>query len=128
MSPSAAPPGQAGEMIFGPSPFSAHDRGSEIVEIAAVLDTVLVPLEFAPGQVGASGTQGQVIYCRGLWDSTDGGCVDLVIDLVADPNWRIVDVRYWGFTSDRWHLAFDRRATLSVQLADLAPNLPLQLS
>jgi len=114
-------------MRFSPSPFSANDRSSEIVEVAAVLDPVLVPLEFAPAQASASGTQGQVIYCRGLWDSTDGGCVALVIDLVADPEWRIADVRYWGFTSDRWHLAFDRRAALSGQLADLAQNLSRQL-
>lgn len=115
-------------MRFSRSPVSANDRSSEIVEVAVVLDPVLVPLEFAPAQVSASGTQGQVIYCRGLWDSTDGGCVDLVIDLVADPDWRIVDVRYWGFTSDRWHLAFDHRATLAGQLANLAQGLPRQLS
>ncbi|MEZ5410475.1 MAG: hypothetical protein R2761_20780 [Acidimicrobiales bacterium] len=115
-------------MRFGPSPVSADDRRSEIVEVAVVLGPVLAPLEFAPAQVSASGPQGQVIFCRGLWHSTDGGCVDLVIDLVADPDWRIVDVRYCGFTSDRWHLDFDRRATLGDQLANLAQGLPRQLS
>lgn len=115
-------------MDYGPSAFAADDRSSEIAEVAAVLDPVLVPIGFAPAQLGASGAGGQVTYCRGLRDSTDGACIDLVIDLVADPEWRIADVRYWGFTSDRWHLAFDRQATLSLQLADLAQTLPAQLS
>ena len=114
-------------MRYGPSPFSVNDRSSEMDEVAAVLDPVLVPLEFAPAQLSAAGNQGQVIYCRGLWDSTDEACVDLVIDLVADPDWRIIDVRYWGFASDRWHLAFDHQAALPRQLRGLAQSLPGQL-
>jgi hypothetical protein len=113
-------------MTFSPSP-AGRDRSPEIAEVAAVLDRVLVPLEFAPGQLGASGDTGQVIYCRGLRDSTDDACVDLVIDLVADPDWRIVDVRYWGFTSDRWHLPFSHQVPLTDQLRDLAQSLPPQL-
>lgn len=95
--------------------------------MATVLDPVLVPLQFAPAQVGATGSKGQVIYCRGAWDGTEEPCVDLVIDLEARPDWQIVDVRYWGYTSDRWHLAFDHGAPLSVQLLDLAQSLPDQL-
>jgi hypothetical protein len=34
-----------------------------------------------------------------------------VVDLEAMPEWRITDVRYWGYPSDRWHLAFDPTAT-----------------
>jgi hypothetical protein len=68
-----------------------------------------------------------VIFCRGVADSTDGGCVDLVIDLGARPVWRITDVRYWGFPSDRWRLDFDASATLSEQLATLARTLPISL-
>jgi len=66
------------------------------------------PLGFAPGQVGVVGERGQVIFCRVAIDSADDGCVDLVVDLEATPDWQITDVRYWGFPSDRWHLDFDR--------------------
>lgn len=91
------------------------------------LDPVLVPLGFAPGQVGGEGKRGQAIFCRGEAGSPDGGCVDLVLDLVASPEWRVSDVRYWGFPSDRWHLDFDRDALLGDQLRGLATTLPDQL-
>jgi hypothetical protein len=106
------------------------DRSSELAPVGSVLDPVLVPLGFLPAQPGASGSTGQVIFCRGMIDSTssDDGCVDLVLDVEASPDWRIVDVRYWGFTSDRWHLAFEGDAVLEVQLADLASTLPSQLA
>ena len=88
------------------------------------LDPVLMPLGFAPAQVG----QDQAIFCRGEIDSTDGGCVDLVLDLDAAPAWRITDVRYWGFPSERWHLELNRDAALAKQLIDLARTLPSELS
>jgi hypothetical protein len=53
--------------------------------------------------------------------------VDLVVDLEATPDWQIIDVRYWGFPSDRWHLDLDRSARLADQLADLAQTLPSEL-
>jgi hypothetical protein len=118
---------QAGEIAGGWSRHPVGDRSSEIAEVATVLDSVLVPLEFAPAQLGASGTRGQVIFCRGAWDVNDEACVDLVIDLMANSDWQIVEVRYWGFTADRWHLDFDREAPLSIQLAGLALSLPNQL-
>jgi hypothetical protein len=83
----------------------------------------LVPLGFAPGQVGVDEERGQVIFCRGEIDSTDRGCVDLVVDLQVTPEWQITDVRYWGYPNDRWHLDFDRGASLADQLADLAQTL-----
>ena len=95
--------------------------------VSEALDPVLVPLGFAPGQVGADSERGGVTFCRGEIGSPDGGCVDLVVDLEATPDWRIVDVRYWGFPSDRWHLAFDRDARLADQLAALAQTLPTDL-
>ena len=104
------------------------DRSVELAPIGSVLDPLLVPLGFLPAQAGASGTTGQVIFCRGTIDSVDDGCVDLVLDVEASPEWRIVDVRYWGFTSDRWHLAFDRETDLDTQLAGLASTLPAQLT
>lgn len=104
--------------------YPSDDRPREVDQVADFLDPVLIPLGFARGQTGASARRGQVIFCRGEWDSTDGGCVDLVIDVEAVPDWRIVDVRYWGFPSDRWHLDFDRDADLSDQLASLARTLP----
>ncbi len=97
---------------------------SEIVDIATSLDPTLVPLGFAPGQVGSTASNGQVIFCRGVGGSDDGSCVDLVIDVESSTGWRISDVRYWGFPSDRWHLPFDRDAALPEQLERLARTLP----
>jgi hypothetical protein len=102
------------------------ELGTEIL-VTDILDPVLVPLGFAPGQVGGVGDRGQVIFCRGEIDSPDGGCVDLVVDLEARPRWQVTDVRYWGLPSDRWHLLFDRRASLADQLAGLAQTLPIVL-
>lgn len=95
--------------------------------VREILDPVVLPLGFAPGQVGGEEERGQVIFCRGEAGSPDGGCVDLVLDLVASLEWRISDVRYWGFPSDRWHLDFDRDARLGDQLRGLAMTLPDQL-
>ena len=95
--------------------------------IAEALDPVLGPLGFAPGQVGVDGGSGQVIFCRGFIGSTDDGCVDLVVEVEAAPDWRITDVRYWGFPSDRWHLSFERDGRLAEQLGGLAKTLPEQL-
>jgi hypothetical protein len=95
--------------------------------VTEILDPVLVPLGFAPGQMGVAENAGQVIFCRGTIGSADGGCVDLVLDLEATPAWRITDVRYWGFPSDRWHLDFARGAALADQLTGLARRLPGEL-
>jgi len=103
-----------------------HDPALD--RVAAVLNPILTPLGFAAGQPGGSGGRGQVIFCRGLVDSADGACVDLVVDLEAIPGWRITDVRYWGYPSDRWHLAFDPDSDLPAQLSGLARTLPDQLS
>jgi hypothetical protein len=101
---------------------------SALARVVTVLDPVLQPLGFAAGQTGASEGRGQVVFCRGLVGSADGGCVDLVVDLEAMPDWRITGVRYWGFPSDRWHLAFDRDRDLPAQLSGLARTLPDELS
>lgn len=69
-----------------------------------------------------------MIFCRGVTDSRDGACVDLVVDLAAVPDWRIADVRYCGFPSDRWHHAFVADDDLEVQLAGLAQGLPQDLA
>ena len=92
--------------------------------VTKTLDPVLVPLGFAPGQGGVDGERGQVIFCRGETDSPDGGCMDLVVEVEATPDWQITDVRYWGFPSDRCHLDFDRGTRLTDQLAGLAQTLP----
>jgi hypothetical protein len=129
------------------SPVPLPPNPQALDEVAEILDPVLVPLGFAPGQGGASEHAGQVIFCRGAAGSADDGCVDLVVDLVVDlavdldsdlagddvvefaapPGWRITDVRYWGFASDRWHLEFEADAGLSEQLAGLALTLPAVL-
>ena len=112
-------------------PFASHPvppLDPALGRVAAVLDPVLAPLGFAAGQAGASDGRGQVIFCRGFVDGTDGGCVDLVVGLEATPDWRVTDVRYWGYPSDRWHLAFDPGGDLPAQLAGLARTLPGELS
>jgi hypothetical protein len=64
-----------------------------------------------------------VIFC-----SADDGSVDLVVDLEATPDWRITDVRYRGFPSDRWHLDFDEHADPANQLRHPAQTLPIDLA
>lgn len=108
-----------------PSSLDASRHGGP--DLVRTLDPALIPLGFAPGQVGVDGERGQVIYCRGEVDSADGGCVDLVVEVEATPDWQITDVRYWGFPSDRWHLDFDRDARLADQLAGLIQILPSEL-
>jgi hypothetical protein len=115
----------------GVVPFTAYPLppGDPRIEVVAgVLGPVLSPLGFGPGSTGASDGRAQVIFCRGLVDSEDGACVDLVVDLEASPDWHITDVRYWGFPSERWHLAFPREGDLATQVAALAHTLPEQLA
>jgi hypothetical protein len=112
--------------VWSPHPQQALPQAFN--EVAETLDPIVVPLGFAPGQSGASEDTGQVLFCRGDIDSIDGACVDLVIDLEAKPSWRISDVRYWGFPSETWHLAFLRDADLREQLAELARTLPVTLA
>lgn len=95
--------------------------------VTETLDPVLASLGFAPGQVGIDAQRGQVIFCRGEIGSSDGGCVDLVVEVAAAPDWRVTDVRYWGDASDRWHLDFNRDASLPDQVAGLAQSLPRSL-
>jgi hypothetical protein len=111
-----------GPVPFATYPLPPHDPALDLV--ANLLDPVLTPLGFAPGSTGASDGNGQVIFCRGYADSADGGCVDLVVDLAATPDWRITDVRYWGFPTERWHVPFLRDGDLAAQLAQLARTLP----
>ena len=106
-------------------PLPPHD--SVLDEVAGVLDPILVPLGFAQGQLGASEREAQVIFCRGDVGSDDGGCIDLVVDLRANPAWRITDVRYWGFPSERWHLAFPADSDIRIQLKALSRTLPTEL-
>ncbi len=91
------------------------------------LNPLLEPMGFHAGHAGSSDGRAQIIYCRGFEGSLDDGCIDLVVDLEFAGDWRITDVRYWGFPSDRWHLAFDRDADLADQLAGLERTLPDQL-
>jgi hypothetical protein len=106
---------------FATYPLPPHDPALDLV--ANVLDPVLTPLGFAPGSMGVSGGNGQVIFCRGYEDSADSGCVDLVVDLATTPDWRVTDVRYWGFPTERFHLPFLRDGDLAAQLAQLARTL-----
>ena len=92
--------------------------------VREILDPVLIPLGFAPAQMGHD----QAIFCRGQIHSTDGGCVDLVLDLDPSAAWHITDVRYWGFPSERWHLELRREAALPDQLTELARTLPAAMS
>ncbi len=111
---------------FAAYPLPPHDPALHLV--AAVLDPVLTPLGFAPGSATASEGRGQVIYCRDVQGSVDGGCLDLVVDLKPLPDWRITDVRYWGYPSERWHLPFLPDADLAAQLTHLAGTLSDELA
>ncbi|MEL6890179.1 MAG: hypothetical protein AAFP84_01180 [Actinomycetota bacterium] len=102
------------------------DDAPALTVITDVLDPVLERLGFGPGSIANDASGGQVTFCRGNWDDDDE-CVDLVIDVEANPSWVIVDVRYWGFSSDRWHLAFRRDVALEAQVRELASTLPGQL-
>jgi hypothetical protein len=103
-------------------------RDPVLDRVGAVLDPVLVPLGFAEAQLGSTADEAQVIFCRGDEGSIDDGCIDLVVDLAAAPAWHIVDLRYWGFPNDRWHLEFPRGVDLEAQLAALAHSLPHTLA
>lgn len=95
--------------------------------VAERLDPLLEPIGFLAGQIGSTSGRAQVIFCRGFLPDPDDGCVDLVIDLELADAWHIVDVRYWGFPSARWHLGFERVSSLSEQLAGLERTLPGEL-
>ena len=110
------------------STFPMPPEPEAIAAVATALDPVLVPLGFAAAQGGWSDENGQVIFCRGDVGSVDDGCIDLVVDLVATPAWRISDVRYSGFTANRWQLPFDVDADLATQLEGLARSLPETLA
>lgn len=114
--------GEDGGVPYVAHPLPPHDPVLD--QVADALDPVLSPLGFAPGQLGAAEGRAQVIFCRGQIDSVDGACVDLVVDLEATPDWQIVDVRYWGFPADRWHLPFEAHGDLGSQLESLARTLP----
>jgi hypothetical protein len=111
---------------FGSHPLPPLDPALD--RVAVVLDPILASLGFVAGQAGASGGHGQLIFCRGVVDSSDGGCVDLVVDLEAMPAWHITDVRDWGYPSDRWHLPFDPHSDLPTQQSGLVRTLPDELS
>lgn len=116
---------------MGCVPFALHPVAPQdpaLEQVAAALDPVLSALGFAPGRAGAADGHGQVIFCRGFVDGTDGSCIDLVIDLEAVPDRRITGVRYWGFPSDRWHLPFDPDTNLTAQLTELARTLAIELA
>lgn len=111
------------------SPCDSAPLDPDVLSVGTALDPVLIPLGFAEAQPGASDVSAQVISCRGVIDGGfEDSCVDLVIDLEASPDWRITDVRYWGFPSERWHLSFGTNAGLSEQLRALARTLPQQLA
>lgn len=112
-------------MPWAPHP-DAKSSNPTLDLVSDALDPVLVPFGFAPGQAGAAGGRGQVIFCRGDVDSADGACVDLVVYLEEAPDWHVVDVRYYGLSADQWHVDLDRDATLLDQLSGLARSLPTQ--
>jgi hypothetical protein len=113
-------------MPWAPHPF-CEPIPTEVERIAEVLDPVVTPFGFAPGQAGVADGSGQVIFCRGIWDSTDGGCVDLVIDVGRDSDWRITGVRYWGSPSKEWQLDVEPDGELANQLDELARTLASKL-
>lgn len=109
---------EAGQVPWVAYPLPPHDPALD--RIAEVLDPILTPMSFAAGQLGSSASEAQVIYCRGLIDSIDGGCVDLVVDLEKTTAWRVTGVRYDGFASEHMHFGAPDGPNLDAQLAQLA--------
>ncbi len=108
---------------------SSGDQPDDVVlrQVVAALDPALVPLEFANGQGGGSGNDGQVIYCS-VHPSGDGRCADVVLDLRRAGGWRIVAVRYDGFHDDDVeHLHLRQDVGLSEQLESLRTTIPFDL-
>lgn len=99
------------------------DRTDEILQVSAILDPVLAS-DSRLANLARRNAPDRSIFCR--WDvgNPDDGCIDLVVDFEPAPDWHIVDVRYWGFPGDKWHLPFERDADLARQLALLALSLP----
>lgn len=98
-------------------------RHSEVNLVSAILNPVLLPLGFAPGQEGTSRVGGGVLFCRA---DNSGGCDDLILDLAAGDGWRIVDVRYDGYPSQSWSPNYEG-TSLAEQLHNLAQTLPSAL-
>ena len=122
----ARPGARIGVVPFVAYPLPPHDPALDVV--AAAIDPVVSPLGFASGSLGCSGDRAQVTFCRGLLGSIDGACVDLVVELEAVPDWRIIAVRYWGFPVERWHLRLPAGRDLTDQLEQLRQTLPHDLA
>jgi hypothetical protein len=61
------------------------------------MDPVLAPLCFATDGAGGGDGREHVIFGRGDNGSSDGSCVDLVVDLEASRHRRVSDVHYRGY-------------------------------
>ena len=97
----------------------ARDGYALVHDVRRALDPVLAQFGFAAGQGGVDDrprpsapgdpsprVDGQVIFCRGFTDGSPG-CEDVVVDLVADPHWRVRTVRDWDDPSDPWSYDYD---------------------
>ena len=109
--------------------------GDDVVDvITRAVDPVLARHGFGPGQGGLNGgpvslvptdplprVDGQLIWCRGMLDGADG-CEDVVMDLVADPSWRVSAVRGWDDPRGAWtheYAADALEAQLELVVRDL---------
>jgi hypothetical protein len=95
--------------------------------VTEILDPVLLPLGFAPGQVGVVAERGQVIFCRGEIESADGGCVDLVVEVEATPDWQSPTSATGGFRATDGTSTSTEVPALLISLAGLAQILPTEL-
>jgi hypothetical protein len=97
----------------------APDGNALVAAVTRALDPVLAPFGFAAGQGGADDpprpwdpadpaprVDGQIIFCRGFRDGSPG-CEDLVVDLVADPRWRVRTVRDTEHAHGPWSNDYD---------------------
>jgi hypothetical protein len=105
--------------------------------VTRVLDPVLAHYGFAAGQVGvgdrprpwdpssaAPRVDGQIIFCRGFPDGS-AGCEDVVVDLVADPRWRVRTVRDTDDSRDPWSYDYDD-GTLETLLPRIAHHVTVR--
>lgn len=93
-------------------------------QVVERLDPVLLPLGFASGQGGVSGTAGQVIYCS-AHPSGDGRCADVLLHLRQVEDWQIVNVSYDGFDDDHVEqMCLRGDVMLLEQLKSLRTTIP----
>lgn len=101
----------------------SDETSGPFTRVTEVLDPILTPLGFAPGQRSDSEKATQVIYCR-AHSVGDRRSVDVVIDVCDSGSWRISRVSIDdGPDQMVRHLRLEQDADLLTQLDRLASTI-----